>query len=444
MPNWGNYFDPSQQFQYAGGAVYPGGAGGFYDPSQLPQTGGAEPVPAAPAPGQPAPFDPTQQVGHDGTINGMTREQYRDAWMSSGATNTQAMDAFLAAHGGRRLNDSGVVTTPFGETLDMGGAFRSGHGSAAWSGMDGGGNGGPISVGSGQTPAAVAAGGGFGGYGGGGGAYSGMRSRFADAIQPVTYDKFDPSSVDVTQDPGYAFRLAQGAKALQNSAASKGNLLTGDFAKALTDYNQGAASQEYGNAFNRAFQTNQANNAGRLAAFGANVGADQGYGNLDLGNLRAGNDYSLGVGQLALGNKSADQSFYLGNRNADIGMFSAQTGRIGTEGNLALGAGQLQQGWANYGLNANQQNFNQGYSLANMGLNAAGMYGNAGQAYGQGGANTITGAGNAQAAGSIAGGNAWGQAFSGAGNAALQGYYANQYARPGGSQQPMGYEGYGF
>jgi hypothetical protein len=39
---------------------------------------------------------------------------------------------------------------------------------------------------------------------------------------------------------------------MTNSAASKGNLLGGAFAKALQGYGQEQASQEYGNAYNRA------------------------------------------------------------------------------------------------------------------------------------------------------------------------------------------------
>jgi hypothetical protein len=53
------------------------------------------------------------------------------------------------------------------------------------------------------------------------------------------------------QDPGYQFRLDEGQKALEGSAAAGGNLLSGSTLKALTNYGQNAASQEYQNAFNR-------------------------------------------------------------------------------------------------------------------------------------------------------------------------------------------------
>jgi len=52
-------------------------------------------------------------------------------------------------------------------------------------------------------------------------------------------------------DPGYAFRLSEGQKALERSAAARGDLLSGTTGKALTRYGQEMGSQEYTNAFNR-------------------------------------------------------------------------------------------------------------------------------------------------------------------------------------------------
>lgn len=80
-----------------------------------------------------APSWQTSQVGHEGsTQGGMNRDAYRDAWMSSGVSNNQGMDQWLQQHGGQRLNDAGVVRTPFGEILDMGMAFKTGSGKPAW------------------------------------------------------------------------------------------------------------------------------------------------------------------------------------------------------------------------------------------------------------------------------------------------------------------------
>src|SRR5262245_11872946 len=50
------------------------------------------------------------------------------------------------------------------------------------------------------------------------------------------------------------FRLDEGLKARERSAAARGTLLTGGLQKALERFSQGLASEEYGNDFNRAMQ----------------------------------------------------------------------------------------------------------------------------------------------------------------------------------------------
>jgi hypothetical protein len=64
--------------------------------------------------------------------------------------------------------------------------------------------------------------------------------------------QFTPFSADKFQvDPGYAFRLSEGMKALDRTAAARGGLLSGATLKGAQQYNQGLASQEYQNAYNR-------------------------------------------------------------------------------------------------------------------------------------------------------------------------------------------------
>lgn len=55
----------------------------------------------------------------------------------------------------------------------------------------------------------------------------------------------------VTDDPSYKWRLNQGTEALENSAAARGGLLSGNTGKALQEYGQNAASQEYSAQFQR-------------------------------------------------------------------------------------------------------------------------------------------------------------------------------------------------
>jgi hypothetical protein len=52
-------------------------------------------------------------------------------------------------------------------------------------------------------------------------------------------------------DPGYLFRLGEGQKLLENSAAARGGLLSGQTGKALQQYGQNFASNEFGNIYDR-------------------------------------------------------------------------------------------------------------------------------------------------------------------------------------------------
>lgn len=61
----------------------------------------------------------------------------------------------------------------------------------------------------------------------------------------------DPFKFNIQDDPGYAFRSQQGQKAVEQSAAARGGTMSGGTLKALTQYGQGFASQEYQNAFSR-------------------------------------------------------------------------------------------------------------------------------------------------------------------------------------------------
>ncbi len=111
-------------------------------------------------------------------------------------------------------------------------------------GRRGGGGGGGYA-----TNAGGGGGGGYGGWGGWGGEWSkGPPPSFT--VQPFK----PPDAETVLSDPSYKFRLNQGLNALQSTAAGRGTVFTGGNVKDITDYSQAAASQEYGNAWNRAAQ----------------------------------------------------------------------------------------------------------------------------------------------------------------------------------------------
>lgn len=90
-------------------------------------------------------------------------------------------------------------------------------------------------------------------------------------------------------DPGYQFRLGQGQDALQNSMAARGGALGGNALKALTEYGQNFASNEYGNVYNRLAglaNTGQAT-AQNLGSFGQNTAGAVGNNLITAGQARA-------------------------------------------------------------------------------------------------------------------------------------------------------------
>lgn len=114
---------------------------------------------------------------------------------------------------------------------------------------------------------------------------------------------------DFQVDPGYQFRMSEGQKALERSAAAKGMSLSGAQLKALTGYNQNFASNEYSNAYNR-YNNDQTNLFNRLSAV---AGTGQ-QANQFIGQLGANTANQVGQNQLAAGNAAA--AGWIGGTNA--------------------------------------------------------------------------------------------------------------------------------
>jgi hypothetical protein len=133
----------------------------------------------------------------------------------------------------------------------------------------------------------------------------------------------DFGMADYQADPGYAFRLSEGMKGLQNSAAAKGLLSSGSTLKGITDYSQGQASQEYGNAYNR-YQTNRANQLNPLQSL---MGSGQTSANT-LTNAAGQLGQGLAQGAAAMGNANASAYMNTGNAltNALSGGLNAYMG----------------------------------------------------------------------------------------------------------------------
>ncbi len=144
-----------------------------------------------------------------------------------------------------------------------------------------------------------------------GGSY-GPKNGAADFVPqtPQVQPQENPGGVEggynFQTDPGYNFRFEEGQRALETSAAAKGGLLSGGFAKKALRYGQDYATNEFSNVYNRI-----ANIAG-LGQVSAQSGGNQAIqsGQI-LGNAAAG-----------IGNASAyganQQGNIWGNAAADI------------------------------------------------------------------------------------------------------------------------------
>lgn len=111
---------------------------------------------------------------------------------------------------------------------------------------------------------------------------------------------FTPEAFRAGMDPGYQFRMQQGSQGVMNTAAAGSGALSGPALKALMDYNQGAASQEYGNAFNR-FQTQQGNIFQRLTSM-AGMGQNAAAG---VGNQAVATGANIGANVVGAANAGA-------------------------------------------------------------------------------------------------------------------------------------------
>jgi hypothetical protein len=187
---------------------------------------------------------------------------------------------------------------------------------------------------------------------------------------------YDPASAmknfgaaDFQADPGYAFRLSEGMKALDRTAASRGGLLSGATLKGAQRYGSDLASQEYQNAFNR-YQANRATQ-------------EQNYGNAfnrfqtERTNTLAPLQSLAGVGQSAAQQaQQASQNYATGGTNT-LGAFgAAQAGNIIGAGNARasgyMGGANAISGGVGQGLNFYQNQNLVNTLLANRGVSGGG------------------------------------------------------------------------
>jgi hypothetical protein len=203
---------------------------------------------------------------------------------------------------------------------------------------------------------------------------------------------YDPASAmknfgaaDFQADPGYAFRLSEGMKALDRTAASRGGLLSGATLKGAQRYGSDLASQEYGNAYNR-FQANRATQSQEYQnAFNRyqaeRAAQEQNYGNAfnrfqaERSNTLAPLQSLAGVGQ------SATQQAQQASQNYATGATGALANYGNAQGSNIIGAGNARASGYVGGSNAlsggvgQALNFYQNQNLVNqLAANRGGNY----------------------------------------------------------------------
>jgi hypothetical protein len=230
--------------------------------------------------------------------------------------------------------------------------------------------------------------------------YTGQQPTFEYGGQPPEAFKFTAENFQA--DPGYGFRLSEGLKALERSAAARGGLLSGGTGKALTRFGQEMASQEFGNAYGRAFneygaarQREQEQYGRGLTAFDiARQREAQEYGRgltgYDIGRQREQEQYGRALtGYNALRSRESDMygralTGYNALRQREADQYNRLAGLAGIGGTTAQ---QLTAAGQNYGSQAGNLMANTATNLSNLAMQQGQTAGNAllaqGAAYGR-------------------------------------------------------------
>jgi hypothetical protein len=143
------------------------------------------------------------------------------------------------------------------------------------------------------------------------------RKAGVDALSGLGNADFqrDFSAADMQKDPGYEFRMAEGQKALERSAAARGGLNSGAQMKALSRYGQDFASNEYTNTYNR-FNADRDRRFGRLSSI---AGVGQTANNQVA---QAGQNYANQAGANSMGAANAAGAAGIASANAWGGALS--------------------------------------------------------------------------------------------------------------------------
>lgn len=189
------------------------------------------------------------------------------------------------------------------------------------------------------------------------GAEAALPAAFTPGAESALPEAFT-GQVDLQADPGYQFRLSEGLKALDRQAAARGGLISGSALKASQRYGQDMASQEYGQAYNRALTQYGAGVDRSNTMFGRDL---TGYGSqVDRANTMYGRDLTSYGSQVDRANTMLGREFdiFQANRTNALnplmelsGAGQLATNQLGAYGSqFASGAtGAMSTGAANLG-----------------------------------------------------------------------------------------------
>lgn len=178
----------------------------------------------------------------------------------------------------------------------------------------------------------------------------GALSQLTAGLNPGGEFNRNFSMADFQADPGYAFRQAEGQRAIDNSAAARGSSLSGATLKALARFGQDSASAEYQNSYNRWNNdvSNRFNRISGVAGTGQQATQQIGaYGQSTASNIAQGNmNTANNVASNTIGAGNARASGYVGMANAITGGVSnyLTLGMLGKTGGGAAGASTTYSG----------------------------------------------------------------------------------------------------
>lgn len=333
-----------------------------------------------------------------------SEQAMRDAWAGQSDHSPAALARLGGQHGVEIRGDT--VILPDGRKIDAV-MDEGGRDDPGWIDLSA-----PGGVSRGSVGAGPRRGGGGGRRAGGGDATgapstapSTGASTFSASTSPLSvpafteefkYDpwtrKFEaPKGEDVFNDPGYQFRLQQGQQALERAAAARGTLNTGGTLKDVSQFGQGLASQEYGQAYGRKMGEYQSDYGDYLGGYGRALG--------EFGQRAGlfGQNYQRGLQGFQAAQQAQAQEFGQGFDLRQLAQNESQFGR------------NLGYNYANLGQQESQFGRNLGYHYAGLGANViqqGARYANP----------EYTAGADATAAGKVGSANAWQGGLSGIAN----------------------------